>query len=116
MVEHNVDRITQIDQGMSRTIEMTLEEVISGEMWDQISYIEDKIEIEIEKETIKIKIMREVGIDLEKVSIQNILEGMTEVVVVDLDHVQELVLVETGSDVINAENTITLLKTVWHQN
>ena len=58
--------------------------------------------------------MREEGVDLEKDSIQKILEGMTEVKVVDLDQV--LALIETGSDVMNAENMITLLKTVQHQN
>ena len=56
--------------------------------------------------------MTEVGVDLEKYSIQKILEGMMEVVEVDLGQVQELVLIETGSDVINVENMITLLKTV----
>ena len=38
-------------------------------------------------------------------------EGMT-VSVVDLDQVHELVQIETGSDAINVENTITLVKTV----
>ena len=37
-------------------------------------------------------------------------------VVVDLDQFQELVLIETGSDVTNAENMINLLKTAQHQN
>ena len=37
---------------------------------------------------------------------------MTEVAVVDLDQVQELVQIETGSDAINVENMITLPKTV----
>ena len=56
---------------MSRTIEMTLE------ILDQIRCIEDKI-VEVDREeTIKIKFMREVGADIEKGSIQKILEGMT---------------------------------------
>ena len=59
--------------------------------------------------------MIEVGVHLEKDSIQKILERMTNAVV-DLDQVQELVLMETGSDVANAENTIILLKTVQHHN
>ena len=59
------------------------------------------------------KITREVGVDIEKGSIQIILEGMTEVViVVDLGQVHKLVQIETGSGAINIENMITLLKTV----
>ena len=48
---------------MSRTIEMTLEEVISGEMSDQIRHIGDKI-IKVDTgEIIETEIMREVGVD-----------------------------------------------------
>ena len=68
------------------------------------------------EETIEMKIIREVGVDPEKGSIQKIQEGMTEVTVVGLDQVQELLQKETGLDVINVENMINLLKTVQHQN
>ena len=57
------------------------------------------------------KIMREVGVGLEKGSIKKIQEGMTEVAVVDLDQVQEPVLTGMELDVINVENMITSLKT-----
>ena len=70
-------------------------------------------------EIIEMKIMTEVGVDLEKDSIQKILDGMMKVVVVvDLDQVQKLVLIGTGSDVTNAENTIILLNhnEIWKQN
>ena len=61
------------------------------------------------------QIKRWVGVDLEKCSIQLILDGMTEVAVVDLVRIQTS-KIETGSYVINVENMITLLKIVWHQN
>ena len=60
------------------------------------------------------KIMREVGVDQEKDHIQKILEGMTEVAVVDLNQVHKLVQMEAASDTINVENTITLQKNVQH--
>ena len=50
--------------------------------------------------------MKVVGLGIEKDSIKEIPEGMTKVVVVDLDQVQELLLIKTGSDVTNAENVI----------
>ena len=71
-----------------------------------------KITEEDTKGIIEIKIMREVEVDSEKGSIQKILEEMTEVVVIDLDQVQELVQIETDSDAIYVGNKITLLKTV----
>ena len=74
--------------------------------------IEDKTTEVCTEETIKVKIMREVGIDLEKGNIQKMSEGMTEVAVVDLDQSHKLVQIETGSDAINVENMISLLKTV----
>ena len=64
------------------------------------------------EEIVEMKIMKEVGVGLEKNSIEETHKGMTEVVVGDLDKVQELVLIETGSDVTNVENTIILLRTV----
>ena len=56
----------------------------------------------------EMEIIKEVEVELEKDSIWKILEGMTEVVVVGLGQVQELVLIKTGSDVINVENIIIL--------
>ena len=49
------------------------------------------------------KIMKQVEVGLEKDSFQIMLEGMTGVVAVDLDQVQELALTETGLVVINVE-------------
>ena len=46
------------------------------------------------EEIIEMKIMKKIEVALEKDSIQKILEGMTETVVVDLDKVQELVLID----------------------
>ena len=55
--------------------------------------MEDKIiEMDIE-ETIEKIIMKEVGVGLEKDGFQIMSEGMTEVVVVGLDQVLELVLI-----------------------
>ena len=67
------------------------------------------------EEIIEMKIMKEVGVGLEKATIKEIPEGMTEVVVLDLDQAQELVLIERGYDVKNAENMIILLRTIQHQ-
>ena len=64
------------------------------------------------EEIIETKIMKELGVGLEKDSVKEIPQGMTEVVVVDLDQVQELVLIETGSDVTNGGNMNILLRTV----
>ena len=60
-------------------------------------------------------IMKEVRVGLEKDSFQIIPEGMTEVVAVDLDEVQELVLTEIRLDVISVEGMIILLKIVQLQ-
>ena len=68
------------------------------------------------EETIEMKIMKGVGVGSEKGSVQKVLEGMTEVVVVDQDQVQELVQTEIELDPLNVESMITLLKTVQHQN
>ena len=107
VIEYNVDKTIKIGQGMIRTIGMTLGKEIS----DQIRFIEDRIiKVNIE-EIMVMKIMNMVGVGLEKDSIKIIPEGMTKVVV-DLDQDLELVLIETGSDVTNVENTIILLRTV----
>ena len=50
--------------------------------------------------------MKEVGVGLEKASIKEIPEGITEVVVY-LYQVQEIVLMEKGSDVTNAQLNLT---------
>ena len=60
-------------------------------------------------------IMKEVRIGLKKGGCQIMSEGMTEVVVVALDQVQELALIETGLDAISVESTIILQKTVQLQ-
>ena len=79
---------------------------------DQIQVIEDKTtEMDIE-EIIEMIIMKEVGVGLEKDNLQITSEGMTEVIVVGLDQIQELVLIDIGLDVINVESTIILQKTV----
>ena len=59
--------------------------------------------------------MKQVGVGLEKDSFQIMPEGTTEVVAVDLDHVQELVVTQMGLDVISVESMIILLKTVQLQ-
>ena len=68
------------------------------------------------EDIIQMKIIIEVEVNLKKDSIQKILEGMTDTIVVDLDQVQELVLIKTGSDVTNVENTMIFLKMVQHHN
>ena len=67
------------------------------------------IDMDIEEITEAI-IMKKVGVGLERDSFQIMSEGMTEVAVVHLDQVQELVLVEIGLDVISVESTIILQK------
>ena len=68
------------------------------------------------EEIIEMIIMKEVGVGLEKESFQIMPEGMTELVVVVLDQVQELVLIEKVLGVINVESMIILQKTVPPQN
>ena len=53
------------------------------------------------EEIIEVIIMKEVEVGLEKDSFQIMPERMTEVVVVGIDQVQELVLIEIGLDVIS---------------
>ena len=68
------------------------------------------------EEIIGMRIMKEVGVDLEKDNTETIIEGITEGTVVDLDQGQEYVPIEIESDAINVESMITLQKTVQHQN
>ena len=65
------------------------------------------------EEIIEVIIISEVGVGLKQDSFQIMPEGMTEVVVVGRDQIQELVLIEIGLDVINVESMIILQKTVW---
>ena len=55
--------------------------------------------------------LEEVEVDLEKDRIQVILEEMIKAVV-NQDQVQEQVLIEIGSDVLNVGSMIILLKTI----
>ena len=96
MKEYNMNRITEIALGIIRITEMILEAEILGEIWDQIRIIEDKT--------------AEMG------SFQIMPEGKTEVVVIGLDQVQDLVLIDIALDVINVESTIILQKTALPQN
>ena len=60
------------------------------------------------EEIIETIIMIEVGVGPEKDNFQIISEGMTGVVVVGVDQVQELVPIEIELDVISVENMIIL--------
>ena len=57
-------------------------------------------------------LISEGGVGLEKDSFQIMPEGKTEVVVIGLDQVQELVLMEIGLVVISVEGMVILQKTV----
>ena len=59
------------------------------------------------EEIIGMRITKEVGVGLEKDNTETIIEGMTEVAVVDLDQVQEQVPIEIESDAISVESMIT---------
>ena len=114
VVEYNMDRITETDQGIARTIEVISEEEILEGMYNQIRIIEVKIiEVDIE-EIIGMIIMKEVGVGLGKGNIQIIPEGMIEGVV-GVDQVQEPVPIEIELDAINVGNMIILLRTVQLQ-
>ena len=72
LVEFSVDKIIEIDQGMNKAIGMMLEWEVLEEMWECIKTrtLEDRIiEVDIE-ETIGMKIMKEVGVWLEKGNIK----------------------------------------------
>ena len=67
-----MDKITEVDQGMNKAIGMTLEEETLKVIQEHIKIriLEDRIiEVDIE-ETIGIKIMKEVGVALEKGNIK----------------------------------------------
>ena len=67
---HSVDRITETDQDIVRTIEVISEEEILEGMFNQIRIIEVKIiGVDIE-EIIEMIIMKEVGVGLGKDNIQ----------------------------------------------
>ena len=72
------------------------------------------IEVGIET-TIEMTILEEVEVGLGKDNTQVIFEGMIEAIV-DQDQVQEPVLIEIESDVLNVENMIISLMTVLIQS
>ena len=95
-VEVSMDRTTGEDHITIIIIEMTIiieETILEKCKTTEVKILEEDIEAIIETTTLK-----EVEVGLGKDSIQVILEGMTEIVIVGLDQVQELVLIETGSD------------------
>ena len=71
--EFHMDRIIEVDQGMNKAIAMTLEEeTLRGNLrvYKKPRILEDRI-IEVDKEeTIEMKIMKEVGVGLEKGNIR----------------------------------------------
>ena len=95
--ELHMDKITEVVQGMNKAIGMTLEEEIlevKGECI-KIRIVGDRI-IEVHtEETIGMKIMKEVGVGLEKGNIKVAQEGMIEDAVVGHGHDQEQVLIQT---------------------
>ena len=108
VVEYIMDRITETDQGIVRTIEVISEEEILEGMCNQIRIIEVKIIVVDIEEIIGMIIMKEVGVGLGKDNIQMIPEGMIEVVL-GLDQVQGPVPIEIELDAINVGNMIILL-------
>ena len=110
VVEYNMDRITETDQGIIRNIDVPSGEEILEEICNpQITIIEVNTE-----NIIEIIIMKEAGVVLGIENIQIIPEGMIEVVV-GLDRVQEPVPAEIKLDAINVGNVIILLRTVQLQ-
>ena len=98
-VEYNMDRIIETDQGIFRTIEVTLEKEI--------------LEVDTEGVT-EVIIMKEAGVYLGIDGTQMIPEQMIEVVV-GLYPVQEPVPREIELDAINVENVNILPRTVQIQ-
>ena len=114
VLEYNMDRITETDQGIIRTIEVIFEKEILEGICGQIRMIEVKIiEVDTEK-IIGMIIMKEVGLGLGIDGTLIILEGMIEVIVC-LDQVQEQVAKEIEVDAINVGNMIILLRMVQLQ-
>ena len=84
VVEFSMDKVTEVVQGMDKFLGMILEEEILEEVQEHIKIrtLEDRIiEVDI-KETIGIKIMKEVEVGPEKDHIKIISEGMTEVIII----------------------------------
>ena len=104
VVEYNMDRIIGTDHGIIRTVEVILKE----EICNQIRIIEVKILSMGTKESIEMIIMKEVeaGPGVDNIPI---IKGMIEARV-GLDQAQEPAQIEIELDVINAGNTIILLK------
>ena len=90
VVEYDMDRITETNQGIIRTIRVILEEEILEGIYSQIRITEIKfVEMDTGKSIERI-IMKEVKVGLGIDSILIKPEGMIEVIV-GLDHIQELV-------------------------
>ena len=118
VVEFNMDRIIEVDQGMGKAIGMILGEEILEAMQEYIKIkISEDIMIEVDiEETIEMIIIKKAGVGLEKGHIQVISEEMTGIVVKvawGWDHDQ--VLIETELGVISVENMIILHKIVQQQ-
>ena len=111
VVEYNMDRITETDQGIIRTIGVNLEVEILEEFFVHFRIIEVKI-IEVDtEEIIEIIIMKEIEVGLGIDSILIIIKGMIEAKV-GLDQVQKPVPTEIELDAINVENMIIFLRIV----
>ena len=106
VVEYKMDRITWTNQGIIRAIEVISEEGILNQIR---VIVVNNIDVNIEEITETIIMKEEVGLGID--NIQIIPEEGIEVVV-GLDQVQELVLIETEINAINAGNMIILPKIV----
>ena len=97
VVEYNMDRMTETDKGIIRTVEVIFEDEILERICSQISPVWQitgvkiiEVDIEVVMEMI---IVKEVEVALGIDSIPMILEGMIEVIV-GLDQAQKLVPIE----------------------
>ena len=109
VVEYNMDRMTETDQGIIKIIEVISEEEILGGICNQIRILEVRIIVVDIEGIIEMIIMKEVEVGLGIGNIQIIPEGMIGVTV-GLGQVQEQALTEIGLNVINVENMIILLR------
>ena len=82
--EFSMGIITEVDQGMNKTIGMTIGEEILEEIQEHIKIriLEDKIIVVDIEETTGMTVMKEAGVGEEKGNIKIILEGMIEAAVV----------------------------------
>ena len=108
-VEVSMNRTIGEDNDMLIIIEMILGETI----FEKCEIIEVNIsEVDIEITITEMTTLEEVEVGVGKDNTQVIIEGMTEIVVVGQDQVQEPVIIEIASDVLSVANMIILLKTV----